>query len=385
MSLAALDGTPLIPIGHGGKDFGAGTSSALATAATLAVTNASVIMYGHIFTEDGASHTIDTTGFSSLGWRSGAVTFANAASVLRVGLAPVDTTNGPPGRASNTAGVTNFDVFRAYTTSVGPTTSAWNESVPTSGTKTIANGDVVAFVIQFITRAGADSVIVQAAGGGAVIGIAFPGVTTFDGTATYTGAFLIPTAVITFSDGTLGFFYGGYLASIGSTAQTWNSGSATKEYGNYLLLPFPTKVYGVYGSPNLTADSDFVLYSDPLGTPVAQKTVSMDSNVIRATGASNLSFFLFSSPYTTTASQPLAVIAKPGASNISLSYRTFNASAHQKSLGCGVNGYAVNRASGAFAAQNSNKDRFDLGILVGAFDNAVDPTGGRARAFSGFA
>jgi hypothetical protein len=78
---------------------------------------------------------------------------------------------------------------------------------------------------------------------------------------------------------------------------------------------------------------------------------------------------LFSSSYTAKANQPLAVIAKPGGTSVTMTYKTLNSSTHQAADHCGTNSYAVNRASGAFAAQNSNKDRFPIGLLVGAFEN----------------
>jgi hypothetical protein len=171
-----------------------------------------------------------------------------------------------------------------------------------------------------------------------------------------------------YSDGKLGFFYGGIVFDAGLSTQTWNSGSATKEYGNFIQLPFPAKIYGIISASNHAGDADIILYSDPLGTPVAEKTVSVDLNTVLS-AANRWAEFLFPAPYSATASQPLAAIVKPtSATNITNQYVTMNSSSHQKSLSCGTNGYAVNRASGAFAAQNSSKDRFNIGLLVGAFD-----------------
>lgn len=52
------------------------------------------------------------------------------------------------------------------------------------------------------------------------------------------------------------------------------------------------------------------------------------------------------------------------------------AASHQSSES-GSNSYAINRNTGAFAAQISQKDRFGIGLLVGAFD-----TGGGGGSFS---
>jgi hypothetical protein len=328
-----------------------------------------------IFTDDGASHTIDTTGSSSLGWRSGAVTLANAGTTLKVGLAAVDTTNGPPTRAVNVADVITFDVSKSYTSAAAPTATAWIESVPGAGTKTIANGDLVAFCVQMTARGGADAVNVQTEQ--VLGGTARPAVTDFTGAA-YSNKGNLPNAVITFSDGVLGYFYGGYVASVGLTSQAWNNTSGTKEYGNLLQFPFPCKAYGIFGAMSFNGDTDLILYSDPLGTPFAEKTISVDLNTIGAAASNNGFDELFPAPFSIAANTPYAVIAKPtSATNVTLNYKTFNAAAHQKSEspGSATNGYAVNRASGAFGAQNSSKDRFAIGLLLGAFDAGGGPVG----------
>jgi hypothetical protein len=362
MSLVALDGTPLVAIGQPfipGSVLGLpGATSLLQDAAKEAC-----IMHGHIITDDGGSHTIDTTGSSSLGWRAGAVTLANAGTTFKVGLAALDTANGPPARAANASDVITLDVSGSYTSAAAPTANAWNQKVPDSGTKTIANGDLVAFCTQMTARGGADAV--NTSNGTGVVGVPRPGVTGFVG-GSYADAGTPPNAVITFSDGHLGWFYGGAVFATASTGQSFNN-TGTNEYGNLFQLPFPVKIYGLYAACNVAGDTDFVLYSDPLGTPASAKSVSVDLNVI-STSQARYSSYLFASPYTTTANKPVAAIVKPtSATSVQFVYKTYNAAAHQVTEMCGTNGYAVNRASGAFAAQNSSKDRFAIGLLVGAF------------------
>jgi len=198
----------------------------------------------------------------------------------------------------------------------------------------------------------------------------------------------MPNCVITFSDGVRGYFYGGHITSAATTLN-WNASSGTIEYGNYMSLPFPVSVYGLtthVGPNSATANWDMVLYSDPLGTPVAQKTVSIDANATAAATTLTTSV-LFPTPYVTTANQPLAAIMKAtvAAQNISTIYKSFNISAHQKSEFPGT-AYAVNRSTGAFASQNSGKDRFAIGLLVGAFGDDSGGGGGglAARLVGGF-
>lgn len=374
MSLVALDGTPLVAVG-GVKRQGH-TSTGATISILLDATAEAWMCCGQIFTEDGGSHTIDTTGSSSLGFRTGVVSATwNAGTVLKVGLATVDAANGPPARATNVANVVTFDVNGQYITGTAPTTGAWNESVPTTGTKTVANGDLIAFAIQMVTQGGTDTCNVQ------VVSTVFgapprPASASFLG-GSYAALSRLPDCVITFSDGKLGFFYGGYVCDIPTTTTTWNSGSSPNEYGNFFQLPVPVKVYGLIAAAGISGDVDFVLYSDPLGTPAAQKTVSIDLNVVASTSANEPTTILFASPYTTTANQPLAGIMKPtSVTNITSSYLSMNSSANMKAWDLGTNCYAVNRASGAFGAQNSNKDRYTIGLLIGAWDDGSGGSGG---------
>jgi hypothetical protein len=198
--------------------------------------------------------------------------------------------------------------------------------------------------------------------------------TDFSGAA-YSEGGKLPNAVITFSDGKLGFFFGGVITTTTGNLAYYNNTSSPKEYGNFLKLPFPAKIYGIVAGAAVEADTDFVLYSDPLGTPVAERTFSLRGpNVGSVDFTGSYTVALFPTPYISAANQPLAVIAKPTTSgNVGMPYFIFANANHQKSLTGGMNGYAVNRSSGAFAAQNSGKDRFAIGLLVGGFSAGGGP------------
>lgn len=370
MTITALGGMPKVLVGAAHRQ-GQPIVVALGNT-TVDAANEACIMVGYVFTEDGGSHTIDTSGSSSLGWRTGTVTFANAGTTVKVGLAAVDTAAGPPARAVNSTNIITFDVSASFTGGGGGiTTDAWQTSVPDSGTKTIANGDLVAFAVQATARAGADSILVSSAS--SLMTQALPGVTIF--TSSYGDQVRLPNVVITFSDGTLGFFVGGFVATIGLTLQTFNSGSSPNEYGNVFQAPVPMNVYGIGCCANL-ANADLVLYSDPLGTPVAERTKSFDANTQQSASNGSLLEAWFSSPYTVPANTPVAVTVKPTTvTNCGMQYKTYHAAAHQKSEAFGTNGYAVNRTSGAFAPQNSSKDRFPIGLLVGGFDDGATAGG----------
>ncbi|MGL3208309.1 hypothetical protein [Bradyrhizobium sp. BR 1433] len=335
--------------------------------------NQAVICIGQIETSDQGSHTIDTTGSSSIGWRSDGITFVNPSTSVSVGLAAVDTSNGQPGRAVNSAGVATLDVAAVFAGNGGGITdSAWQTSVPTTGSKTIAHGDLVAFVIQMTARGGSDIVRIDLPGP-ATVGIMSPTVTTYNGSS-YTGqAASIPNVLITFADGATGWIQGGDVAStMGS--KFWNSGSATKEYGQLYQMPVPMKIFGIYGWGAFSNDVTLNLYSDPLGTPAVQKSAS----IVAKTLSSNSGFFykMFSSPYSTTANQPIGAVFTPGAGSISAYFKTLGNAAHRASDPWGTSGYGISRASGAFANANSSLDHYYIGLLASAFDDGTSGGGG---------
>ncbi len=378
MSLVAVSGMPIIPVGYANRQ---GTSQIAALGSvTIDAAKEAAIMVGHFRWEDGGSHTIDTTGSSSIQWRTGAVTFASGSTTFKVGIGAVDTTTGPPVRAVNVSDVITFDVAAVFTGGGGGVTgTAWQTSVPTTGTKTIANGDLVAISMQMTALGGADSILVGVAAQFATISRSE--VTSFTG-AVYANASQLPNVVVVASDGTRGYLYGSYVANVGTTTQSWSNGSSPSEYGNILRFPFPVRAYGIIVGNSFAGDCDLILYSDPLGTPSASATVSVDLNQLAVSTVTTQGYFLFASPVDLRANTDYAVIAKPtSATSVGMAYKTYNDSNHQNSDVLGTSCYAINRSSGAFAAQNSSKDRFTIGLLIGAFDG-----GGisRARAASGF-
>jgi hypothetical protein len=362
MSLVGLDGGFITPIGP--SIFGFAHNTPSLPAITLDAANEAIINIGQVIWADGGTHTLDTTGSSSIGWRTGSVTFANAGTTVKVGLGTVDAATGPPGRATNAADVITFSVSKSMTGGGGGVTgSAWQTHVPDAGSLSIANGDFIAMSVQMTARGGADSVnanYTTLAGNG----WNRPIVTSFTGGA-YAAVVGVPNVMLTASDGTLGWFYGSAPATSVSTKTAASGGAgATKEYGQLFKLPFPCKVYGIYANIDPDGDCDFVLYSDPLGTPAAQKTVSMDANVTQVANQ-RLSAMMFSSPYTLEAETPIVAAYKPGATSITIHFRTLASATHRIVDAGGVDSYGVNRDAAAFADDNSSLNHFFIGLLVG--------------------
>lgn len=376
MALTALGGMPLITIGNAGSPTNTTNLSGVVNS-TLDAANKSVALIGQLYWEDAGSHTVDTTGSSSIQLRVNNATFANAGTTVVVGIGDVDTGNGPAVRAVNVADVITMDVSKSHTGGGGGIAGGWHTSVPTSGTKTIAHGALISVSVQMTARGGVDTIAFSnSSNTGSVTGQR-PAVTFFNA-ATYSTVATVPLCVVVASDGTLGFIYGGTCyTTVGSSA--YNNGSTPNERGNVIIPPVPGKAIGIAYSlafAGATSDVDLVLYSDPLGTPTAQKTVSLDGNAIASGSANLFGVALFSSPYTFTAGQPLAAIYKPTTvNNITASFITLNSSAHMKAFSLGTGAYAVNRSSGAFSVQNSNLERYQIGLLIDSLDNGVGSGG----------
>jgi hypothetical protein len=346
---------------------------------TLDLDEEACIFVGQMVTSDGASHTLDNT--ATMYWSTATTTFANGSTVVRVGVAPVITTEGPPARAAHTGDLIDFSVYADFSGSGTPaiTSAAWQTHALTTGTTTIDHGEMVAIAIQMRVRAGADSVLVRALSTEtSATGWHSPTTTSYTGAA-YANENKIPNALIKFGDGAYGYILGTILSSTAAGTRTFNSGSASVEYGQLYNFPFPMNVHGIYGWADPDADFDVVLYSDPTGTPVAEKTASVDANTT-ATATGRKFMKMFAAPYSVSANQSIAAIYKPGGSNISVYYRTLGSADDRVAEVGGTTSYGVARASGAFAAENSSKDMYQIGLLVSAFSDGV---GGGARIIGG--
>jgi hypothetical protein len=339
---------------------------------TLNAVNYAIECIGQIFWDDGGTHTVDTSGSSSIGWRTSSNAFTSGSTTVLVGIAPVDASNGTPGRASNSSNVISFDVAASFLGNGGGITSnAWQESVPTTGSKTMAHGDLVAVAVQMTARGATDSVswrmIALPTGSNGM-----PTVTQFNG-STYSTQGVMPNVTVRASDGTRGYIFGGHVASAFGTT-TINNGSATREMGNLFQVPYPCKLLGIISDPNLSsgADFDMIVYSDPLGTPASIASASTNSKQIGGTSLA-LHMRMFASPPTLAANTNYGMACKPTtANNVALSYMTFGNVAHQTSIGGGANGYAITRgSSGAFAAQNSSLDRYFMGVMIAGGDSGI--------------
>lgn len=363
----SIPGGSLVPIGPGLliPDTGPTTASSIQLDAALEA----AIYVGHVVTSDGLPHTIDTSGLSRLGWLNASGTFVNAGTTLKVGLAAVHASAGPPARADHSANAITFAVSKTIPgNSGGLSTNAWNNHIPDAGSLTIASGDLLAFAIQMTARGGADVVRVQPSAASSALHR--PAVTSFVG-GSYAALAALPNTIIKFADGAYGYFHGSDVLSLLDNV-VFDSASSPSEYGQLFQFPFPVTVCGVWGWAPVTANLDLVLYSDPLGTPVAERTCTIDVNQVQTTAVRKF-FTLFSSPYTVPRNTPFVVAFKPGTTPLGLTVKLLNNAAHRVADAWGVNGHAVSRTAAAAFESLTGLVHLYVGVIASGFDDAAPP------------
>lgn len=235
---------------------------------------------GYIFLQggDGSSKVLSAAGGGKIHFAvAPTLTWANAGTTLRVGVQDVDGTSGLEDGT--------HDVYADLV----PGTDTLTVDVPkaatmTSGTKTITHGDKIAVVIELVARAGADSVRPYVNSGPLAQNL--PYCTVDQGAGPAKNA-VLPLCIIEFDDGTIGHFGPGTALATATNTTSFNSGSTPDEYAMLFSLPFRAQVSGLaglLGEIDTTEDGELILYSDPLGTPVAERTVTIDPDVVAQTG-----------------------------------------------------------------------------------------------------
>jgi hypothetical protein len=245
----------------------------LANAMTVDAANEAAAFIGQVRWADGASHTIDTTGSSKIYVHTGsAATFDDATSVMHIGIQDVDTTTGVPVRPDGTYDVNSVVTTAADTSPALTTQNSFVGATPTTGTKTIAHGDLIAVVCTLITVGTTPAANVNfmgqttselGANGGRPCGIAYTG--------SWAHTMQAPVILLVASDGTFGTFEG--VTAFGQfSTLSYADSSNPDEYGNIFQVPFACKVNGfslVGGAPGATADFQYDLTSTPTGTPAS--------------------------------------------------------------------------------------------------------------------
>lgn len=249
---------------------------------------------------------LSAAGGGRIYWISGpGNTFANAASELRVGIQ--DVSSGLPDGT--------FDVYSSY---VGGTDTIGNQVVHdkamTSGSKTMANGALIAIGHTLVTRGGADTVATDRLSLGSVVGnYGYP-----YGTANGSRTAACPPYLIRFDDGTPGWVHPLpllYNMSLFSTLITYNSGSTPDEYIGTFSFAVPMRVTAVGVNVLAIGPSDpfdVILYTDPYGTPAPHETVSFTGSADFTDG---MGIVTLATPYDLQADTKIGVAVRPTSTN----------------------------------------------------------------------
>lgn len=251
----------------------------------------SVFTIGQVYLEGGpssSSKTLSTSG-GGIYYSAFSTTFANAGTTLRFGIQGIDAATG-----------LNNGTFTVYGDLVGGTdTISFNQHKfigIDSGSVSLSHGDYVALGMKVVSRGGTDSLTVvtptRYMGAG---GMLFP-YAVINGT-TKTAPYA--TFGISFDDGTVG-----WISGVGHTrgnlqSDSYNTSSAYDEYGIVFQIPFGCQVAGFMFADNFNSspDSTWKLYSDPTGTPVEMASLTHDGNLLRSTGSTLWTTFLFDTEY----------------------------------------------------------------------------------------
>lgn len=309
MTMAAISGT-FPPIGSLQWPLG---TSATSTTIDAAGESSGIIGNVRLASGPGTSKTISSAG-GRIYWHSGNVTWANGSTSVSIGIQDVDLTTGVEDGTFDVAAVVTGGDGTFVATSI-------NRAAMTTGTKTIADGDLVAVVLEMTARGGADSAQIRRPNAGHFGSMMFPYGTTDSGSGPSKNT-TAPPVLIEFDDGTVGWIEGQALSHAWSTSadlQSFNSGSSPDEYAAVFSVPYrvtcPTLGIGI-NDIDSGDNYEVVLYSDPWGTPTIIETITADPDLVSSTGGGTIpSLFRLSTPRTFEVGVEYAISCRPTTTN----------------------------------------------------------------------
>lgn len=247
-------------------------------ASVMDAANEALHMTGHVVIPGGGSKTISAAGGGKIFWTpGGSNVFSNASTNLRIGLQDPDTTTSP---------IRGDGTFDVYADLVGGTDTITNygprQDAMESGSKTLSDRDIVTIAFTMTARGGTDAVYVYTSY------LTFPQnsnmllPTVSQSTGSWAATNLGSIGGIVFDDGTVGWIdLMSPVSDDGSIA--YNSGSATDEYGNAFTVLGEIEIDALGAMMTMSsasADWEFCLYSDPMGSPTLIEAVTMDATYL---------------------------------------------------------------------------------------------------------
>jgi uncharacterized repeat protein (TIGR02059 family) len=325
---------------------------------TMDAVNEKVAFLGNIYIDGrpASAKTISAAGSGKIHFLPGTVTFNDTLTTptnIRVGIQDLDDTTGGSGAGVGGTPDGTSDVYADLVAGTDTITSAtWKTATMTTGTKDITHGQKIAVVIEMTARGANNTDSVTVAALAAAAASCWPQVQHY--TASYVRQTSVPICVIEFNDGTLGYILGGSVHSAINVV-TYNTGSTPDEYGIIFQLPFQSTAISLWfvGRPSTNAaNGELILYSDPLGTPVAEATLTLDANNFNLSDGSRLNEFTLPTAKTLAANTNYAVAYRPTTATSVIAQTWSLASADYRKFLAGTNVSRATRTdnSGAFTA-----------------------------------
>ena len=337
-----------------------------------------------------------TLSTGTIKFRAASVTFNNAGTTLDVGIQDVSTTAGPIAQPDGT-----FDVKATLTGGGGGLVNNINTVTMNSGSKAMAHGDLFAIVFDMTAKAGVDTAVITTVAGSmlAAGNNQMPITNAFIAAAwqavgsSANGAGRMPLALITFNDGTLGWF-DTVIPYLNSTvAETFTDATNPDERGLLFQVPWDCKTDAAWISISIagaTSDFQITLYSDPLGTPVALAgpvailAENLGTNLSGGGNQPKFAMFQLGSDVTLTKNTDYMLAVKAtGAGSIVLGASGYESASHRVAENNGTNTKKAtrNNSTGAFTAESPALTSYNMGIRLISFDDGMGAGGAH---FSGF-
>lgn len=374
MSFASFSNRGILihPAPYGPLDSTPITSTAINSAGESVCCIGRVVMPGG----PGTSKTCSSAG-GKVAFHISSLTFANAGTNVRVGLQDIAATGIEDG---------TFDVYADFVGGGGGLTTGVNNLAMTNGSKTLTYGDVVGIAMEMTARGGAaDSVVVTRIN----VSQALHPYMTQDtaGTGAAKIGTTLPMATIVFDDGTVGWVGADSWIWGSETQSAFSNASTPDEYAMIFQVPFAcriTSLYAYLSSMASTDDFELILYSDPLGTPVAERTITVDADLM-SSGTSGFCEFPLATTFDLSINTDYAVALRPTTANTiqfdRIIFGTGNAALRGATM-LGTNWYQASRTNqtGAFGSSDTTKIPM-FGFRAVSFDDAVVPPSGGGNSF----
>ena len=332
---------------------------------------------GHVYlsTGPGTSATLSNAGLggSKIFFQTGSITFVNAGTNFRVGVQDVSLGSGFEDGT--------FDVQADVAGGSGLIAgSTINFVEMTSGTKTITHGDLIAVVFEMTARGGADIVRVNRANTDSN----FPYTTTFLASVAARQA-LGPICTILFDDNDTVGWFGETAYAYQDTSTSFNSGSSPDEYALVLRVQQKMEWNSVFvkiGDVDPTDAFEIILYSDPLGTPVAERTISHNPLLVGSVSAGSDLVQRQMDAFQPALNTYYALAVRPTTTNpLTFLQFDFGSSLGRKATMLGTDWFLGSRTNqtGAFSQVTSSLPYF--GLLANKLDDGASSGGGRGGRF----